>query len=146
MDTTVLEILEYHGEGYQPLVDYGDWRVAMLRFLDQLQPDRVDSMERHKDTDEVFVLLQGHGALILGGNNPRVEDIAFQVMEAGKVYNVKQLSWHSILLSRDASVLLVENKDVSVHNSEYMALTEEQRRKILDHPWNGWAAKPHPPG
>jgi len=133
MDTSVLEIHDYHGEGYQPLVDYGDWRVAMLRFLEKLQPEQIDSMERHKETDEVFVLLGGQGVLILGGNQPQIEDISLYVMEPGKVYNVKHQSWHSILLSRDASVLLVENKDVSPQNSEYARLNEGQRRTILEH-------------
>jgi len=133
MDTSVLEIHDYHGEGYQPLVDYGDWRVAMLRFLEKLQPEQIDSMERHKETDEVFVLLGGQGVLILGGNQPQIEDISLYVMEPGKVYNVKHQSWHSILLSRDASVSLVENKDVSPQNSEYVRLNEGQRRTILEH-------------
>jgi len=135
MDTGVLEIIEYHGEGYQPLVDYGDWRVAMLRFLEKLQPEQVDSMERHKETDEVFVLLRGQAVLILGGNRLQVEDISLYAMEPGKVYNVKHSSWHTILLSRDASVLLVENRDVSPHNSEYVRLTMDQRRTILEHTW-----------
>jgi ureidoglycolate hydrolase len=132
MDETLLEICDYQGKGYQPLVDYGDWRVAILRYLDELQPERIDSMERHTETDEVFVLLLGQGVLILGGCEAQVERIYPQVMEAGKIYNVKRNAWHTILLSRDASVLLVENRDTGKHNSETTHLSGEIRRSILE--------------
>ena len=61
-----------------------------------------------------------------------MEGIYSQVMEYGKVYNVKRSTWHTILLSRDASVLLVENKDTGKHNSEYLQLLPEQRHPILE--------------
>ena len=132
MNETLLEIRDYQGEGYKPLVDYGEWRVAMLRFLDRLQPDRINSMERHIETDEVFVLLGGQGVLILGGSGAQVDGIYSQVMEHGKVYNVKRNCWHTILLSRDASVLLIENKNTGDHNSEFTNLSLEQRCLIRE--------------
>jgi mannose-6-phosphate isomerase-like protein (cupin superfamily) len=132
MDESVLEIREYQGNGYQPLVDFGKWRVAMLRYLDDMQPDRIDSMERHLETDEVFVLLHGRGILLMGGNAARVNGILSQEIENGKVYNVKRSAWHTVLLSRDATVLLVENRDTTKHNSEYIHLSMEHRRSILE--------------
>ncbi len=133
MDETMLEIRDYQGEGYQPLVDYGDWRVAILRFLDGLQPDQIDQMERHTETDEVFILLRGQGVLILGGTGLQIEAIYPQVMERGTLYNVKRNAWHTILLSQDASVLLVENNDTGKHNSEYAYLTADHRGQIIEH-------------
>lgn len=132
MDERMLEIRDHQGQGYKPLVDYGEWRVAMLRYLDDIQPDRINSMERHLDSDEVFVLLRGKGVLILGGTGLKIEGIFSQIMEQGVIYNIKRGTWHTILLSRDASVLLVENRDVDVHNSEYSQLTTEQRLLILE--------------
>jgi hypothetical protein len=89
-------------------------------------------MERHTETDEVFVLLRGQGVLILGGRGAQVDCIYPQVMEHGKIYNVKRNAWHTILLSRDASVLLVENNDTGEHNSETIRLSPEHRRSILE--------------
>jgi ureidoglycolate hydrolase len=132
MDEKMLEIRDYQGSGYRPLIDYGEWRVAVLRFLDDLQPERIESMERHTETDEVFVLLCGQGVLILGGTGAEVESIFPQVMESGKIYNVKRNAWHTILLSRDASVLLVENRDTGKHNSEFTSLSTDQRRSIVE--------------
>jgi ureidoglycolate hydrolase len=132
MDERLLEIREYDGEGYKVLVDHAGWRVAILRYLDELQPDRIDEMERHTETDEVFVLLHGSGVLLMGGNEAQVSGIYQQVMEHGKIYNVKSNAWHTILLSRDASVLLVENRDTSRSNSEYTSLTTEQKHSLLE--------------
>ena len=132
MDESMLEIREYLGEGYKPLIDYGEWRVAILRYLDGMQPDRIDQMERHTETDEVFVLLCGQGVLILGGTGMQIEGVYPQVMEQGKLYNVKRNAWHTILLSRDASVLLVENNDTSEQNSEYAFLSTGQRTQIVE--------------
>jgi ureidoglycolate hydrolase len=126
-----LQISSYDGEGYKPLLDYGDWRVAVLRYLDALQPDQIDTMERHTQTDEVFVLLEGRAALLIGGNGPKISGVEAQDMEIGKVYNVKQHAWHNILLSRDATVLLVENNETGQHNSEFRTLSVEQRREIV---------------
>jgi mannose-6-phosphate isomerase-like protein (cupin superfamily) len=132
MDESILEIGEYDGEGYQPLVDFGDWRVAMLRYMDKLQAERLDSMERHTQTDEVFVLLDGEGTLVLGGNAPQVECLSLQVMQPGKVYNVKRNAWHTVCLSRGASLLLVENRDTGAHNSEFASLSPAQRQALLE--------------
>ncbi|HSF80615.1 MAG TPA: hypothetical protein VLA49_05255 [Anaerolineales bacterium] len=133
MDDNLLEIRAHDGLGFKPLITFGNWRVAILRFLDDLSPERIDSMERHTETDEVFVLLSGKGALIIGGNEPQVSSIYSQVLEHGKIYNVKRNAWHTILLSRDASVLLVENKDTGDYNSEYSHLSPEHRYAIVEY-------------
>src|SRR5689334_19786218 len=132
MNEDLLEIREYKGEGYMPLVDYGEWRVAILNFLEAVRPERNDSMERHTATDEVFVLTRGQGVLLLGGNGPQVQEIEAHPMLAGTVYNVKRNAWHTVLLSEDASVLIVENKDTGKHNSEYFDLSAEQRRQLRE--------------
>jgi len=132
LSESLVEIRDFKGSGYRPLIDYGEWRVAFLRYLDEIQPDRITSMERHTGTDEVFVLLQGRGMLIMGGNGTQVEGICHQIMETGKLYNVKINAWHTILLSRDATVLLVENRDTGKHNSEYAPITKKHRHTILE--------------
>lgn len=126
MDESLLEVREYTGEGFQPLISFGTWRVAALRYLDALHPERNDTMERHLETDEVWVLLRGQGVLLLGGNGIGVGEIQSQVMEAGKVYNVKRYAWHTALLSRDALILLVENQDTGRENTEYITLSPDQ--------------------
>ena len=131
MEEQLLEIREYLGEGYQPLIDFGSWRVAILRWEPGLRAEEIELMERHTQTDEVFVLLNGWATLLIGGNQIEVHGIWAEDMIVGKLYNVKQNTWHSILLSRDASILIVENRDTGESNSEFFRLTEEQRQVIF---------------
>ncbi len=132
MDEDVLEIRSHEGEGYKALVDFGSWRVAILRCENELLPGQQLSMERHLETDEVFMLIQGTGALILGGNGREVGPLQVHAMEIGKLYNVRKNGWHTVSLSRDASVLIVENRDTVRANSEYEAITQEQRQWIAE--------------
>jgi ureidoglycolate hydrolase len=132
MDEHLLEIRQYQGEGYRPLIDFGTWRVAILRWIEGLLPERQEYMERHMQTDEVFVLLEGRAILILGGNETEASGVHPQVMESGKMYNVKQNTWHTILLSLDASVLIVENNDTGKDNTEYCPLTPGQKQEIME--------------
>ncbi len=132
MDESLLEIRTYEGPGYKPLVDYGSWRVALLRFEEGELPGNQISMERHMETDEVFVLLQGTGTMIVGGNGREVGELAAAPMQVGTVYNVRRCAWHTISLSHDGSVLIVENCDTTEGNSEYRKLTREQRERIRE--------------
>jgi hypothetical protein len=128
--TGLLEIKGFEGQGYEPLVDFGTWRVAALRYLDEIAPDHINSMERHTATDEVFVLAKGIGMLVLGGNGKVVDEIQTIIMEVGKVYNIKLNSWHNIILSEDAHVIIIENQDTGENNTEHCLLTNGLQRKL----------------
>ena len=132
MDENLLQIRDYDGIGFKPLVTFGNWRVAILRYSDDIHPSNNRTMERHTETDEVFVLTKGRGALIIGGNGLQVDEIYPQTMEPGKIYNVRRNTWHTILLSRDASVLIVENRDTGKQNSEFTSLSSEVHRQIAE--------------
>ncbi|NIN64422.1 MAG: hypothetical protein GTO63_06915, partial [Anaerolineae bacterium] len=66
IDETLLEVYSHKGHGFMPLVRFGGWRVAVLRYLDSLMPENIETMERHEETDEVFVLLEGRCILFIG--------------------------------------------------------------------------------
>ncbi len=128
---SLLEIRSYDGIGYQPLVDYGHWRVAVLRYHPELEPDAIATMQRHNETDEVFVLLTGRCILFLGSGQDRVESIHAQDMEPLKLYNVKRSAWHTHTLGHDATVLIVENVDTVVENSPVVGLQPDHRADIV---------------
>ncbi len=131
MDEQLLETRTYTAPGYQPVIDFGQWRVAILNYLDEIHPARIDSMERHNETDEVFVLIRGQGILFLGQGTDGVEQVHSQVLEPEKIYNVKRGVWHTVVLSKDGSVLIVENRDTCRENSNYSPLEAEHRQQIL---------------
>ena len=128
----LLEIRSFDGVGYQPLIDYDKWRVAILRYCDDLLPERIFAMQRHNETDEVFVLLEGRCILFLGEGNDTITSITAVDMVPRKLYNVKRGVWHSHTLNNDASVLIVENRDTTIQNSPKKLLNDNQRRRIVD--------------
>lgn len=131
MKQDYIEITEYGGAGYRSLVEFGDWRVAVLNYTEELDFERLCTMQKHTESDEVFVLLSGRFMLFTGGDGETVGEVDGMLLEPGKLYNVKRGVWHTHTLSRDGSVLIVENRDTDRHgDSPVMDLTEEQIREL----------------
>lgn len=108
-----LEIKHYQGEGYAPQIDYNGWRVAIANYAPHLEIDQLHYLERHLETDEVFILLEGTAGLLLGHDRRKV------VMKKGKLYNVKCGVWHRLFMEKGAKVVIVENTDTGKHNTEF---------------------------
>ena len=123
MDNNLIIVKNFTGEGYKSLVSYGAWRVAILRYSDELEPINLKSVERHTSTDEVFILTGGKVMLILGGNGPEVGELSTFVMKTGEIYNVKKNTWHTVLVSHDAHLVIFENEDTGEENSEHFPLS-----------------------
>ena len=132
INESLLQVAEYTGEGYLPLIDYADWRVAILRYIDELLPQNIARMERHNETDEVFVLLAGRCILFIGEGDEQISEIYGQDMEPLKLYNIKRGRWHTHTLSQDATVLIVENRDTSPANSGEVILDAQQRTRLIE--------------
>lgn len=130
MERELIDIIKISREGYTPLVDYQTWRVAVLKFCDDVRADRLNSMQRHLDTDEVFVLLEGSCVLISGGNGERPEVVECVKMEKNQLYNVKKGVWHTHALDEEGSVLIIENQDTCDKNSPTELLNREQIEAI----------------
>lgn len=140
IDEHLLEIHNCEGTGYKPLIDYDKWRVAILRYSDELLPERIITMQRHNETDEVFVLLEGRCILFIGEVNDTITSIAGIDLEPQKIYNVKRGVWHSHTLSNDASVLIVENRDTTNQNSPKKFLNDDQRQRLIEITRELWQA------
>ncbi|MBR6790638.1 MAG: cupin domain-containing protein [Oscillospiraceae bacterium] len=112
----IIEIKDYTGEGYKPQVDFGAWRVAIANFKPDWAPGAQTYIERHMETDEVFVLLAGEVSLLIG------KEMQEYKMEPGKIFNVKAGTWHQLQMSEDGKVLIVENRDTGRANSEYLSI------------------------
>ncbi len=129
---SLLEISEYNGAGYKPVVDFGAWRVAVLNFIDELLPENLTTFQRHLETDEVFVLLSGRCILFLAEGDTSPKAIHAIDMVPGKMYNVKMSGWHTHSLSGNAKVLVIENRDTTAYNSPKYPIAQDQKHIILD--------------
>ena len=103
-----VEISRFSGNDFQVMAQFEGWKIGLLRISDRFSAYKQE--ERHLLTDEVFVLLKGEAVLY-------VEDQQFH-MEIGTLYNVKQGAWHHIVVSEDATVMVVENSNTCAENTE----------------------------
>jgi mannose-6-phosphate isomerase-like protein (cupin superfamily) len=117
-----VHVYKWEGEGYQPFVTCRDWLVALMNWEPRFDPDNAGQIERHNQTDEVFVLTHGHSILfIVDDDTVRVFD-----MEPGVIYNVPRGTWHSVIGTRESSWLIVESNDTSKENSDHRQLTARE--------------------
>ena len=128
----LLEVRDHTTEGYKPVVDFDAWRVAVLNYSPSLRAENITSMQRHNETDEVFVLLRGHCLLFLGQGDAAVMQVFAEDMVPLKIYTVKKAAWHTHTLSEDAMVLVVENRDTTYDNSPFCPLTKAQQEEIVE--------------
>ena len=105
--------------GYEVLVRYQGWRAAVITWAERFDRKNLYRLERHMETDEVFVLMAGEAVLYIGQEGTSVK------MEPYRAYNVKCGIWHNISVSSDAKVFICENIDTGVENTEYMEWSPE---------------------
>jgi len=129
----LLDVSSHDGPGYAPVLDFGAWRVALMNRSVDRAPGGLARMERHNETDEVFVLLEGRAILFIGesaNGGADVGRIHACPMERSRLYNVRRSTWHACALSADAKILIVENRDTSEANSDYVDLDDAQRADL----------------
>lgn len=125
-----IERIKIQHQGYLPLIDYETWRVAVLNYCLDVRVDQLVTMQRHLETDEVFVLLEGNCVLFSGGSGEHPEEIQWVKMEKNQLYNVKKGVWHNHTLDEEGSVLIIENQDTTDDNSPTEKLNEAQIESI----------------
>ena len=108
--TEGLDVHSFDGAGYTRAVSYGSWRVAFLNHSEMFAAPTY--IERHHETDESFILLEGEAVLLIGERKVQV------TMERNRIYNVRRDVWHQIITKPGTRCLVVENADTSLENSE----------------------------
>lgn len=129
---TLIAVREHNGADYKPLVEYQSWRVALMNYTSALTPGKINRMQKHTKTDEVFVLITGRCSLFIGEGAAGVAKVHAVDMEPYKLYNVKRSVWHSHTFSTDARVLIVENCDTHDGNSPFSGLSESQCKEVVE--------------
>lgn len=108
-----MEKYTYNGEDFKAVFTSDSWKIGLLKYSERFS--KLCVLERHLKTDECFVLLNGNATLFIKGDNDSIQET---VMEKNAVYNIPKKEWHHIVVSKDASVLVVENSDTSKENTE----------------------------
>ena len=113
----MIKIGVHKDAGFKVMIESGEWKVGMLHYSERFS--RLGEMERHLLTDEVFVLVSGKATLY-------TESEAVE-MEQGPVYTVPVGVWHHIVVSEDTTVIVVENRNTSIENTEKKYFEQEEK-------------------
>lgn len=126
----LMDVITFDGIGYQPLIHCRDFRVAMLNYHPELEIQDISNFQQHSLTDEAFILLKGSCTLFLA-EDASLQQIHAVPLEPYKIYNVKQGTYHTHTLSKDASVLIVEADDTCDDNSPKEYVDEAVRARLV---------------
>lgn len=110
----MIQSFEYTGEDFKAIMQFEGWKIGFLRHSERFS--KFDILERHLETDEAFILLEGCATLFT--ENEQVK------MQPCRLYNIPKGEWHHITVSEDATVMVVENSSTSLNNTERKRLGE----------------------
>lgn len=119
---TLVQVGEYFGVGFQPVLDFEGWRVAMKRAADSTSPAKFHAVDRHNETNEVFVLTSGKAEMLLmeGSNTPA--NFHLFPMALNVAYSVQAAAWHHVFMSDDAHIIVFERSNTTRENSDHFEL------------------------
>ncbi len=117
---------EFTGEGMQRVFENEKWTVGIKNWKPANDVTGIDCLERHNKTDELFVLIEGSCTLIYANETDGDLKIEAVKMERDKVYNIPATLWHNTITQKDTKMILIEDSNTSMENSDILKLTEEQ--------------------
>ncbi len=127
----MLEEIEISGTGFNPLKDYGAWRVAPLIYDAAVNARQsLQTLGRHFETQEVFTLLAGEAVMITAGTGAAPDAFQATVMSPGQLYVVGEGQWHAAVLAPESRLLIIENRNTGAANSENYNLSAEEKASI----------------
>lgn len=113
-----VEIGSFTESGFETVACGGEWKVSMLNEASRFFPGKLDYVERHTETDEVFFLLEGKARLFTAGKGDiPEEELSVTEMETLTAYNVKANVWHAVENNPGTKLLIIERTDTDEHNT-----------------------------
>ena len=121
---------DFSGEGMNRVYENQKWMVGIKNWKPANDISGIDCLERHNETDELFILLAGACTLIYANKNGEQLDIQAVKMEPFKVYNITASLWHNTVTRKDTKLALIEDSSTGSSNSEIMHLDAAQIARV----------------
>ena len=104
----MIEKTYFNGEDFSVVKQFEGWKIGFLRYSKRFST--FDRLERHMLTDEAFILLEGNATLYT--DTEKVQ------MEKCIVYNIPKAVWHHVTVSKDTTIMVVENSSTNDENTQ----------------------------
>ena len=127
-----MEILKYafEGEGLTRVFENEKWMVGIKNWKPMNDIANINNLERHNETDELFILLNGQCTLLFANETADGLDIQAVEMEPMKVYNIPRTLWHNTVTRKDTKLALIEDSSTGSANSDNLDLNEAQIARV----------------
>ena len=127
-----MEILKYafEGEGLTRVFENEKWMVGIKNWKPMNDIANINNLERHNETDELFILLNGQCTLLFANETADGLDIQAVEMEPMKVYNIPRTLWHNTVTRKDTKLALIEDSSTGSANSNNLDLTGAQIARV----------------
>ena len=120
----------FEGEGLTRVFENEKWMVGIKNWKPMNDITNINNLERHNETDELFILLQGRCTLLFANETADGLDIQAVEMEPLKVYNIPRTLWHNTVTCHDTKLALIEDSSTGSANSDNLDLTEAQIARV----------------
>lgn len=128
----LIESYRHDGEGYDPCLISDGWQAAFLNYADAESLGQIVKLDIHHETDEAFVLLEGHSVLIAAAIENDKIDYDLIDMEPCVIYNIPKETWHKIAMQKGSKVCIVEKANTHIGDFEFYDLSAEQMKDLQD--------------
>lgn len=122
----MIEQLSFTGEGMNRVYENEKWMVGLKNWKPANDITGIDCLERHNETDELFVLLAGRCTLVFATGENNALTFGAVEMEPNKVYNIPRSMWHNTVTQKDTKLVLIEDVSTGMENSDILPLSPEQ--------------------
>ncbi len=123
---------EFEQEGMQRVFENEKWTVGIKNWKPANDITGIDCLERHNLTDELFVLVAGSCTLIYANEVDGGVKFGAMKMEPNKVYNIPATLWHNTITQKDTKLILIEDSNTSMDNSDILSLNTEQIKAVTN--------------
>ncbi len=121
-----ITVHEFSGEGMRRVFENQKWMVGIKNWKPANDIAGIDMLERHNRTDELFVLAAGSCTLVCAEETP--DGLVFDKveMEPCRVYCIPATMWHNTVTQKDTKMILIEDSNTGMNNSDIYRLSEAQ--------------------
>ena len=116
----------YEGNGLTRVFENQKWMVGIKNWKPENDITGINCVERHNESDELFILLDGHCTLLYAHETDNGLVLGKVEMQPKKVYNIPATLWHNTITQKDTKLALIEDSATGAANSNVLMLTAEQ--------------------
>jgi ureidoglycolate hydrolase len=125
-----IQKFEFGEEGLKRVYENDKWMVGIKNWKPANDIANIDCLERHNETDELFILLAGSCTLLSAVEENGRLAIKATAMEPMKVYNIPRSLWHNTVTMKSTKLILVEDVSTGAKNSDVLPLSAEQIAEV----------------